>query len=113
MELPSFIKEVKDSPLSGTMLKEFFFHAVVNLRGQDLGETCDQLKQFKGDPWGRAKLEFSGALKRARPRQSGILHTVTCHQYDEWWSLVTDPAHVAIEEKELPRAWEDALKFQE
>lgn len=112
-DLPSLIKEIKESPISVTVLKELFFHVAVSLRGQNLGETCDLLKKFKGDPWGRAKLEFSSALKRERPRQAGILNTVTRPQYEEWWSLVTDPAHVAIEEKELRRAWEGAIKFQE
>jgi len=80
-------------------IRELFWHAALAAETRRLDRTCDLLERFKGDPMSRVQVEIDDVAARIEAdaaEQTGE-SPLTREQFDRWWSLVTDPAHIASE----------------
>ena len=80
----------------------------------DLDRVNDMLQRYKGDPWERTQQELQFTLNKSKqetPDQAQG-YVISRRQFERWWSLITDPAHVNSEVEEMPKAWEGAIEFQ-
>jgi hypothetical protein len=109
--LPTYVMLRPQSPVAPDELQRLFFAAAQRARPEDIDECCDLLKRFKGLPWEREAPErlFGAALAGADDRVDA--EPPTWEQFDQWWDLVTDRAHVKAEVSQMGAAWEGAIRF--
>jgi hypothetical protein len=90
-------------PFRSDEVKEFFWTAAQATRTCGLKRICDYLEWFRDNPFERAAAELRDALdgrKAAGP--------ATRTEFERWWSLVTDPRHISIENMAI----EETLRAQ-
>jgi hypothetical protein len=115
--LPTHVSVPAESPLKLEQAREVVLTAANGTDSKSLTTRIDRLKAYRGDPWKRTAVErdetFALLGKGAPPAPAPSATPATRQQLEQWWVLVTDPVHVQSEVRELPRAWDGAIKFQE
>lgn len=93
------------SPLFGSKLAKalFRFPAVDCWRKTDMTVCCDHLRRFS-DPWDRADAAVNYRDKVDSGTEAPHVTEFSERAFDEWFDLVTDPAHVEAERREFGRA---------
>jgi len=114
---PTHVSVPPESPLELGQVKELILAGVKGTDSKALSTKLQRLRAYRGDPWKRTAVERDEAFARLGKSTPAPATPVTAPatraQLEEWWGLVTDPVHVQSEVRELPRAWEGAIKFQE
>jgi hypothetical protein len=114
---PTHVSVPPESPLKLGQVKDLIFAGVRGTDSKALSITIERLRTYRGDPWKRTAVERDEAFARLGTGTPAPVAPTTVPatraQLEEWWGLVTDPVHVQSEVRELPRAWEGAIKFQE
>lgn len=97
--------------------RELFRYAIDILGAQGLNDEIADYRRYHADPWARteAKLRrsipvFSLVADEPVPDYEGQ-EEVSDTQFDVWWNLVTDPAHVKSEAEALRTAWDNLLEL--
>jgi hypothetical protein len=115
--LPTHVSVPAESLLKLDQAKELVLTSAKGTDSKTLSTKIERLRAYRGDPWKRTAVERDEAFallgKGAPPAPAPGAAPATRQQLEQWWVLVTDPVHVQSEVRELPRAWEGAIKFQE
>jgi hypothetical protein len=118
--LPSYIHFEPTSPLTQDDVRELWF--IITSRtavAGNLTRDIDLLNRYRTDPWGKADAEFKIAMQRMKgsaieqPSVGQPSSVPSRADFDRWWRLTTDPEHATVVKREMPRAWDGAIKFQE
>jgi hypothetical protein len=111
--MPSHIYLPSGSPWSLDDAKQLFWLAVQRT-GEDLVRAANSMQEHWLDPWERTQQEFQRAMREvaldARPERSQT--QTSAAEFERWWTLVTDPAHVSAEQSSFLMAWVGACEFQ-
>lgn len=114
--LPTHVRVLAESPLAERQVKELVLAAATGSDASALSVTIHSLRTHQGDPWARTAVEtkeaFASLGQDMESSSEAMAPPATRAQLEDWWALVTDPAHVQSEVRELPRAWQGAVEFQ-
>lgn len=130
--MPTHVYIPDGSPWSMNAAMELFWLAA-QLAETDFETSIDKLRKYWLDPWGRTQEEFQESLQRyagpwkaiGQGRSEDAARAVRAivedfytgdppgrDLFNDWWGLITHPAHVRAEQRELIEAWEGAIQFQ-
>jgi hypothetical protein len=83
-------------------------HAVWPL---NMKSVCEYLKRYP-DPWERSAAELDEGLLSVLVRAEDEPTTFDEVLFDEWFELVSDPKHLAVERANFAAAWQGAIEFR-
>jgi hypothetical protein len=122
--LPTSVLPINSPFMGSNAIKQFFYLVAEYAEEFDLERSCELLEEYRGDPWGRTKIEqnesmsgLSEALERINKGEGAS--PTDCPQkpddFDElftrWWRLVTNHEHTDSEVEQFPHAYKGAIQF--
>lgn len=105
-DLPTHILLSPQSPISPGQIRELFFAMTRFTSPMDLAAVIARYREFAGKPWDRASAELRSAF---HPRGAAPAWPPERGLWDEWWTRVTDPAHVQSEIDQMRAAWQGSI----
>ncbi len=111
---PTFVFVQPAFALEPPALKWFFREALRACGAVELRTGCRSLREHWCKPWDRASDELKRAMGGPPQMKQGEAaapeESFRDADFDDWWQLVTHPAHVAAELEELPEASAGAIE---
>ena len=96
--------------LDGSQARSLFRAVYQSIAEPDLRTTNEYLRRYRGDPWERTMSELQEAILTRIVRPEEAVRDSDGTVFDEWFDLVTDPAHVQSEHDNFAGAWRGAIE---
>jgi hypothetical protein len=113
---PSYLVCQPSFALPIAALKDVFREVLRSCENADLAQDCRSIRQHWCKPWDRTGAAVQAAAddlmknNNLKTKAAPGKRSFEEKDFEDWWQLVTHPAHAVAELKEMPAAWVGSIE---